>query len=604
MKIRQLSEKIINQISAGEIIERPSAAIKELIENSLDAESTCIETIISGGGKSFFRISDNGFGMTPEEIKMAVQRHCTSKIFDDFSNIHTFGFRGEALPSIGAVAHLTLTSRSLHNQIGTQITVSGNKISTVRPAAINLGTIVEVRDLFSTIPARLNFLKSEQVETNLIADVIRRMAIAYPAVRFTLSTTKTSHYTIDFQSTSGNISQRICQVIGKDFIENAVEINETSPNITLRGYAGIPTFNRGKANKLYVFVNGRIIQDKFLFSVIRAAYAETIPSGRYPVIVLLLTICPQQVNVNVHPAKSDVRFRDPSTVRSFIIKSIQKSLAQKRIATSSILSQKMISSFLKEDTKGMYPPKYDPPINSIPAKEFSFLEDYPAESAKNFAFLDNSPSAADLSSLDITDHPVKETIISNHSLGTACAQIHQNYIIAQTSDELIIVDQHAAHERLIFEKMRKDWHNQKITSQILLIPEIIDLPEEKCDLVMEHIDNLHRLGITIERFGSNAIAIREIPAILTKNNISEFLQDVIDEMIASNTTHSLTDKIEKILANIACRAAIRSGRKMQSDDMNILLREMEKNPNSSQCNHGRPTFIKLKLSDIERLFGR
>ncbi|MBY7649219.1 MAG: DNA mismatch repair endonuclease MutL [Candidatus Liberibacter europaeus] len=594
MKIRKLSEKIVNQIAAGEVIERPYIAIKELIENSIDAESTCIETVISEGGKSLFQISDNGYGMTSEEIKMAVQRHCTSKIFDDFSNIRTFGFRGEALPSIGSVSHLTVMSRDSTSTMGAKIIVSGDKISSVNPVAINPGTIVEVRDLFFTIPARLNFLKSTQVETNLITDLIKRMAIAHPAIRFTLATNKNGRYNIDFQSTFGNLPKRISQVIGKDFIKNAIELNEISQGITLRGYAGIPTFNKGKANQIYVFVNGRIIQDKFLFASIRSAYAETIPQKRYPVIVLLIEIDPKQVDVNVHPAKSDVRFRNPSIVRSCIIKSIQKSINQKGISTSSILSNEMIASFNKPNTRKLHLSKNYPQTIPTEEKEFSFKETTPPIS--NYLDIDKN---------NFTNDYVAETKISDqYHLGMACAQIYQNYIISQTSDELIIVDQHAAHERIVFEKMRKDFNNKKITSQILLIPEIIDLLEIECSLVIEHKEDLHRLGIAVERFGPNAIAIREIPAIIPKRDVSILLKDIVDEIIENNTISSLTDKIEKILATMACYASIRSGRKMQTEEMNALLREMEKNPNSAQCNHGRPTFIKLKLSDIEKLFGR
>ncbi|KAE9514598.1 DNA mismatch repair endonuclease MutL [Candidatus Liberibacter asiaticus] len=594
MKIRKLSEKIINQIAAGEIIERPSIAIKELIENSLDAESSRVETVIAGGGKSFFQITDNGFGMTSEEIPMAVQRHCTSKISDDFSNIHTFGFRGEALPSIGAVSHLTLMSRPPQNNTGAQIAISGEKISSVRPVAMNPGTIVEVRDLFFTIPARLNFLKSEQVETNLITDVIRRMAIAYPKVSFTFSTIKSNRYKMNFQSTNGNFPERISQVIGEDFINNAVELNEKSNEITLQGYTGIPTFNRGNANQFYVFINGRTVQDKFILSTIRTAYAETIPLGRYPVVVLLLEIDPRQVDVNVHPAKSYIRFRNPTIIRNFIIQSIQKAINKKGISTSSVLSKKMISSFHQDNAPKTHLPKYATSLTNT--QEKIFLQE------NRLSTNDLLPSDDPTYSED--NDPVEESEATHYQLGIACAQIHQNYIISQTTDGLVIVDQHAAHERLIFEKMRQDFNSTKITSQTLLTPEIIDLLEGECALIMEHDEDLHRLGIKAERFGPNAIAIREIPAILSKKNIPQLLRDIIDEIIDSSTTYTLQDRIENILATMACYGSIRSGRKMQSIEMNRLLREMEKNPNSSQCNHGRPTFIKLKLSDIEKLFGR
>ncbi|AHA27666.1 DNA mismatch repair endonuclease MutL [Candidatus Liberibacter americanus] len=590
MKIRKLCEKIVNQIAAGEVIERPYIAIKELIENSIDAGSTCIETSAYGGGKSFFQISDNGCGMTPEELKMAVQRHCTSKIFDDFSNIRTFGFRGEALPSIGSVAHLTLMSRSSINTIGSQITVNGDKISNINPVAMNKGTIVEVRDLFFTIPARLNFLKSEQVENNLITDLIKRMAIAHSPIRFTLSINKNTRYNIDASS----FEERIYQVIGKDFLDNAIELNEISHDIALRGYAGIPTFNRSQPNQIYVFVNGRIIQDKLIFSAIRSSYAESIPQKRYPVIVLLIEIDPQQVDVNVHPAKSDVRFRNPSMVRNFIIKSIKETIFNNGIATSSVLSNKMIKSFHKSNTEKFNNYISQPKIITTENQEFRFSD----ENNSVIDLLDNNiNNFAD-------ENNVKPIQTSHQYLGMACAQIKKNYIISQNNDELIIVDQHAAHERLVFEKMRQDFYNEKITSQILLIPEIIDLSEVECDLIIGHTDTLNRLGIAVERFGPNAIAIREIPLIIPKKDVSQLFQDIFSEIIANNTIHSLTDKIEKIIATIACYTSIRSGRKMQINEMNELLRQMEKNPNSSQCNHGRPTFIKLKLSDIEKLFGR
>ncbi|MEG8098658.1 DNA mismatch repair endonuclease MutL [Candidatus Liberibacter brunswickensis] len=596
MKIRRLSERIINQISAGEIIERPAVAVKELIENSLDAESSQIEIVIAGGGKSFFQITDNGFGITAEEIPMAVRRHCTSKILDDFSNIQTFGFRGEALPSIGAVSHLTLMSRTSENDIGAQITVSGETISSVRPVAMNPGTIVEVRDLFFTIPARLNFLKREQIETNLIINVIKRMAIAYPKISFTFSTIKNNRYKINFQSTNGDLSKRISQVIGEDFINNAVEIDEISHEITLQGYIGIPTFNRGNTSQLYIFVNGRIVQDKFILSTIRAAYSETIPLGRYPVVVLLLKINPRQIDVNVHPAKHDIRFRNPTVVRDFIIKSIQKAINKKRISTSSILSKKMIDSFHQNNLEKINLYKSGNILSRNDQEKLPLQKKH--LSIENLLPKDNSTYFED------NDDYIENTEKSDYQLGVACAQIHQNYIIAQTYDGLVIVDQHAAHERLVFEKIRKDFNNNKITSQTLLIPEIIDLLEEECALIIEHHENLRRLGITVEQFGSNSIIVREIPSILSRDNISKILRDIVDEIIDSNTTYNLIDKIEKILATMACYGSIRSGRKMQLTEMNQLLREMEKSANSSQCNHGRPTFIKLKLSDIEKLFGR
>ncbi|AGA64230.1 DNA mismatch repair protein MutL [Liberibacter crescens BT-1] len=589
MRIKKLSEKVVNQIAAGEVIESPASAVKELIENALDADATHVEITTSAGGKSFIRVSDNGYGMTPDELSMAVQRHCTSKIFNDLDKIYTFGFRGEALPSIGAIAQLTLISRSAEQDCGAQIIISGGKVSLVQPAATNPGTIVEIKNLFFEVPARLKFLKSEQIEANAIKEVVKRIAISYPNVRFTLSGINRSK--LDFLPTPGDLMSRVAQVLGETFYENSIELNKVSKDISLKGYVGIPTFNRANTNQQYLFVNGRPVQDKLLFSAVRASYTETIPKGRYPVVVLLLNIDQTMVDVNVHPAKSDVRFRNPAIVRNFIIDTIRQALIRKGLVTSSTLSTSMLSSFHNKFGKPLLNKELDIKYSPSYPSHLTFQEEQKI-------FVDYSPPGI----TPITNAVAQDEI--PYPLGIACAQIHQNYIISQTHDRVVIIDQHAAHERILFEKMRKILEKERLTSQKLLIPEIIDFIEEECNLIMAHADHLHKLGLIVERFGAGAIAIRETPTILGKFNASALLRDLLDEIIDDHTTDCLFNKLEQTLATMACHASIKSGRKMQIEEMNALLREMEKTPNSSQCNHGRPTFIELKLRDIEKLFGR
>ncbi|GLQ38194.1 DNA mismatch repair protein MutL [Rhizobium albus] len=609
MAIHQLSETLINQIAAGEVVERPASVVKELIENAVDAGATRIEIATSGGGKTLIRVTDNGSGMAPDDLALAVRRHCTSKITDDLLDIRTLGFRGEALPSIGSVARLKITSRMADADMGYEIVVEGGRHCEARPAAANRGTIVEVRDLFFATPARLKFMKSERAEASAITEIVRRMALAFPHVRFLLS--GTDRTTLDFPATGEDRLARIAQILGKDFTENAISLDAWREGVELTGHAGVPTFNRGNALHQYAFVNGRPVQDRLLASALRGAYAETVPRGRHPVAVLSIALDPALVDVNVHPAKSDVRFRDPGLVRGLIVGAIREALAMEGDRASTVAARSMAASFSMgaRSTNGhsgayAYRPaaaaaSYDVanspfrPLDGAPSQGFSEGEQAPFDTISMPSARPSAPMPAALNGAD-------------HRLGAARAQVHANYIVSQTSDGLVIVDQHAAHERLVFEAFRKTLlaGDQPLASQGLLIPEIVDLPEEDCDRLLQHADELAKLGLGIERFGPGAIAIRETPAMLGEIDAVALVRDLADEMAEWDDASGLAARLDHVAATMACYGSVRSGRVLRPEEMNALLRQMEATPGSGQCNHGRPTYIELKLADIERLFGR
>ncbi|WFR95930.1 DNA mismatch repair endonuclease MutL [Rhizobium tumorigenes] len=603
MNIKQLSETLVNQIAAGEVIERPSSAVKELIENALDAGATRIEIATAGGGKALLRVSDNGSGMDRDDLELAVRRHCTSKISDTLDNIRTLGFRGEALPSIGSVARLSISSRRADGADGAEIAVAGGRLLHLRPAAANPGTIVEVRDLFFATPARLKFLKTERAEAAAITEVVKRMAIAFPHVRFVLSGSDRS--TLEFAATGDDRLARMAQVLGEDFKHNAIALDAEREDVGLKGYAGVPTFNRGNAAHQYAFVNGRPVQDKQILSAIRGAYAETIPSGRYPVAVLSISIDPALVDVNVHPAKSDVRFRDPGLVRGLIVGAIREALSRDGDRAATTGADGMLRSFRGGAQAAWRPSPPAAPWSpqtspSRPYDATSVVSGFGEPAQATFEDLSVPAARVDRGHADVQP----DTPQPQHRLGAARAQIHANYIVAQTEDGLVIVDQHAAHERLVFEEMRKALHSRRMPSQVLLIPEIIDLPEEDCDRLMVHAESLGNLGLAIERFGPGAIAVRETPAMLGEVDAQGMIRQLADEIAEWDTSSLLGAKLEYVAATMACHGSVRSGRQLRPEEMNALLRQMEATPGSGQCNHGRPTYIELKLSDIERLFGR
>ncbi|THK36914.1 DNA mismatch repair endonuclease MutL [Ensifer sp. MPMI2T] len=598
MIIKQLSETLINQIAAGEVIERPASAAKELIENALDAGATRIEIATAGGGKTLLRVTDNGSGMSPADLALAVQRHCTSKISDSLTDIRTLGFRGEALPSIGSVARLSITTRTSGANEGAAITIAGGKTEAVRPSPANVGTVVEVRDLFFATPARLKFMKSEKAEAAAISEVVRRMAIAFPKVRFVLS--GSDRTTLEFPATGEDRLARMAQVLGKDFRDNAIEIDAEREDAWLTGFAGVPTFNRGNSLQQYVFVNGRPVQDKLILSAIRAAYAETIPHGRYPVAVLSIELDPALVDVNVHPAKSDVRFRDPGLIRGLLIGAIREALARDGDRAATTGASGMMRAFRPEMQRPSQP--WTPAASPYRPMHFDQTASGFAETTQRaFAEL-SQPSAR--SAVPTEETRVSDATAPSFPLGAARAQLHENYIVAQTDDGLVIVDQHAAHERLVFETMRTALHSRPVPAQTLLIPEIVDLPEDDCDRLMAHAEEFNRLGLAIERFGPGAIAVRETPAMLGEMDAVGLVRQLADELAEWDTANGLAGRLEYLAATMACHGSVRSGRRMRTEEMNALLRQMEATPGSGQCNHGRPTYIELKLSDIERLFGR
>lgn len=617
MTIQHLSETIINQIAAGEVIERPASVIKELVENAIDAGATRIEVVTAGGGKTLLRVTDNGSGIPSNELSLAVSRHCTSKLTDDVNDIRALGFRGEALPSIGSVSKLTLKSRPQDAESGFEVVVNGGHLEGPRPAALNRGTIAEVRDLFYATPARLKFMKTDRAEATAITDIVKRIAIAFPQVRFSL--VGTDRTPLELPATGSGVDatlERIGQILGKEFSDNALHIDAERDGVRLAGFAGIPSFNRGNALHQFAYVNGRPVRDKQIFGALRGAYSDVIARDRHPVAVLFLTLDPSLVDVNVHPAKADVRFRDPGLVRGLIVGAIKQALAQSGIRPATSGAEAMLQAFRTEgfqpraSTGNYAAPAWRPATPSTPRTEWSPQTAHPAHKPLGFdsplAFHEDEQAtiatkpAADARAT-IADAPV-ETM--QKPLGAARAQIHENYIVAQTEDSLVIVDQHAAHERLVYEALKNALHSRPIPGQMLLIPEIVDLPEEDIQRLTAHSETLARFGLGIEQFGPGAIAVRETPAMLGEMNVQQLIRDLADEVAEHDTSDGLKAMLNHVAATMACHGSVRSGRRLKPEEMNALLRDMEATPGSGTCNHGRPTYIELKLTDIERLFGR
>ncbi|MDC1283641.1 DNA mismatch repair endonuclease MutL [Amylibacter sp.] len=596
--IKQLSEAAANRIAAGEVVERPSSAIKELVENSVDAGASRIDISYSDGGKTLIVVKDDGHGIAENQLQLALSRHATSKIDgSDLLNINTFGFRGEALPSMGAVGRLTITSRIKNVTMGSKITVNGGLINKIRPAPSTIGTVVELRDLFHATPARLKFLRTDRSESGAISDVVKRLAMAEPFIGFTLrDVTSGGEGRIIFRADpeTGDLFDamhgRLTKILGVDFSKNCFRIEAEREGISLTGYASLPTYSRGSSIFQYVFVNGRPVKDKNLLSALRAAYSDFLPNGRYPVVALFVECDFERVDVNVHPAKAEVRFREPGIVRGLVVSGLRHALAEEGHRSSSTIADATLGSFKKFESshdKENYQMNYSRSgsISKPNIDQVGFLE------------LQNDFSARNQS------EEVFDELISN-KLGAARAQVHENYILSQTSDGIIIVDQHAAHERLVYERLKKQMSLNGVSSQTLLIPEIIELSEQDSALLMEISVELVRFGLGIENFGGSSIIVRETPAILGEVNSKNLILDILDELKETSHTNLVKEKLDAILSRIACHGSIRSGRIMRAEEMNALLREMEVTPHSGQCNHGRPTYVELKLSDIEKLFGR
>ncbi len=598
---------MINQIAAGEVIERPASVVKELVENALDAGASRIEVVTAGGGLSLIRVTDDGAGIPEPELPLAVARHCTSKLGDDIHDIRSLGFRGEALPSIGSVARLTIRSRTAGGDSAAEIGLEGGRLLALRPAAANRGTTVEVRDLFFATPARLKFMKGERAETAATSDVVKRIAIAFPAVRFTLAGSDRSM--LDLPAAGGDAEgrlARIAQVMGADFPDNAIAIDAMREGVHLAGHVSIPSFTRANALQQYAYVNGRPVRDKLIAGAIRGAYADVLPRDRHPVAVLFLTLDPALVDVNVHPAKADVRFRDPGLVRGLIVGAIRQALAAAGIRPATSGAAGMMAAFrpgggAANGHQGAYPhfapapsPGFQPARSPYRPLDAGFGE--AAQVAFDAGPLHSADSRAG------AQEPAEALLRTE--LGAARAQVHENYIVAQTTDSLVIVDQHAAHERLVYEALKQALDARPMPAQMLLLPEIVDLPEEDAERLALHAETLARFGLRLERFGPGAVAVRETPAMLGETDAAQLVRDLADEIADSDTVETLKEKLHAIAATMACHGSVRSGRRLRPEEMNALLRQMEATPGSATCNHGRPTYIELKLADIERLFGR
>lgn len=601
--IRQLDEGAINRIAAGEVVERPASAVKELVENALDAGATRITVDIADGGKTLIRVTDDGCGMTPEDLPLAVARHATSKIDgSDLLNIHSFGFRGEALPSLGAVGRLTLTSRAAGHDAAT-LTVAGGRESGVRPAALTRGTVIELRDLFFATPARLKFLRTDRAETQAIADVIRRLAMAEPHIGLTLrDVTGGAEGRVLFRADPGTgdffdaLHDRLSTVLGRDFIDNALKIDVERDDLRLTGYAALPTYSRGSSAAQFVFVNGRPVLDRMMLGALRAAYFDVLSRDRHPAAVLNIACDPERVDVNVHPAKAEVRFREPELVRGLIVSGLRQALAGAGHRASTTVASETLAA-MRPEPAALQPRLWqiERPSNAAISAGLAFQAPQPvADAPTGFAEL---PVAR--------VEPAPEASPDQaRPLGAARAQLHENWIIAQTETGIVIVDQHAAHERLVYERLKRQMADHGIATQALLIPEIIELSPTDAARLTDVAEDLARVGLVIEPFGGNAIAVRETPAILGRVDAGAMILDVLDELADLGDSQLIRARIDAVLSRMACHGSVRSGRQMRAEEMNALLREMEATPNSGQCNHGRPTYVELKLADIERLFGR
>lgn len=624
--VRLLEPSLINQIAAGEVIERPASAVKELVENALDAGATHIKIILRDGGQSLISVSDNGCGMSAADLELAVERHATSKIPDgDLFHISTLGFRGEALPSIGAVARLHLTSRVIGGTEAWQLKIEGGVKHPLEPAALPTGTKIEVYDLFFATPARLKFLKSPQTELAYAQESLQRLAIAHPHVVFELfeGARKIFHYDVSGETEAEKRLFRLKAILGQDFTTNALPVSAEQEGYVLTGFAALPTFHRANAQSQYFFINGRPVKDKFLTVLVRAVYQDAIPKERYPVVALFLTLPGEEVDINVHPAKIEVRFRNQTLLRGLLMGSLKRALHEAGHRASNTISQTALDAF-RPPSFAVGAPAVAPSASSLPLS-FSSLQNSaraPLETQTSFrqkAYTsplftplhlaekaENPPEISPPSHLSAEE--AQSSLLAERPLGEALAQIHHSYIVAQTPTGLVLIDQHAAHERLLYEKIKKKFEKESILRQTLLIPEVIDLPPARVELFQKHREDFAQLGLILEPFGENALLVREIPHLLKIEEIKTVLTNLADNLDALSTEKTgkegLRDLFDILFASLACRSSIKAGKPLAKEEMNALLRQMEVTPHAGQCNHGRPTYVELRLTDIEKLFGR
>ncbi len=641
MPIRQLSPETVNRIAAGEVIERPASVVKELVENAIDAGAHDVEIVMAAGGLSLIRVSDDGDGMSSGDLALAVERHATSKLSEeDLFDIRTLGFRGEALPSIGSIARLEIASRRRGAAEAHGLVVDRGRKSAIGPAAANAGTRVEVRDLFSATPARLKFLKSERAENMAALEIVRRIAMANPSVAFTMTTGERASLKLPAMAdTPEGLLARLGRIMGRAFMDDALAIAGERDGVRLQGFAGLPTLHRGDQSQQYLFVNGRPVKDRLLVGAVRAAYGDLIPKGRFPLLALFVTLDPRAVDVNVHPTKAEVRFRDAGAVRALIIGGVRAALeaaghrasAQGGAATIEALvasvgaphhgghqgashrdggiGQNDFNAGSWPDARAPLDPQASPDAprsGGWAGAPRGFAPAYPSRRQAGFAeamqapfgeinqpSADSAPDAA----------PIRDEVL-DRPLGAARAQLHETYIVAQTRTSVVIVDQHAAHERLVYERLKTSLANGGVMRQGLLIPVIVNVGDAEAEVLAERADELAELGLVVDSFGEGAVAVREVPALLGKGDVAGLVKDIAAEILREGQGFALKERLEAIASRMACHGSVRAGRRLTGEEMNALLREMEATPYSGQCNHGRPTYVELKLSDIERLFGR
>ncbi len=600
--IRRLPETLVNRIAAGEVVERPASVVKELVENALDAGAGRIEVSLRAGGAASIAVGDDGCGMTREEMGLAILRHATSKLpGDDLATIRFLGFRGEALPSIAAVARVTLTSRPEAAEQAWALSIEGGKAEAPRPAAGPPGTRIEVRDLFYAVPARLKFLKSERSERMAVEDVVTRLAMANPRVAFRLEADGRRLLDLagkqDLDPNQARL-QRLGAIMGREFQENALEIDALREGVRLQGYAALPTLNRATARHQFLFVNGRPVRDKLLVGALRGAYQDFLARDRHPLVALFLTLPPEEVDVNVHPAKTEVRFRDQALVRGLLVSAIRHALAAAGHRASTSTANAALGSFRSGGSAGSWP---RPQGGTLPAglAETAAAYQAPLPAAEGvLPDLAMPPAAPQTGTLEPS--PIDES----HPLGAARTQLFSTYIVAETPEGLVIVDQHAAHERLVYERMKEALAASGVARQTLLIPEVVELPAAAVQALASRSAELAELGLVVEAFGETALVVREVPALLQKLDLQGLIRDLADELAELGMAVALKERLAEVCGTLACHGSVRAGRRLNAEEMNALLREMEATPHSGQCNHGRPTYVALSRADIEKLFGR
>jgi DNA mismatch repair protein MutL len=607
MTIRRLPETLVNRIAAGEVVERPAAAVKELVENAIDAGATRIEVRLRTGGQSLIMVEDDGCGMTPDEMELAIERHATSKLPEDrLDQIATLGFRGEALPSIGSVSRMTIASRPRGADSGWAIAVEGGDKRIIGPVARSQGTRIEVRELFYATPARLKFMKTIRTETQAVRDTVERLALARPDLGFVLAEEERTLLALNAQTGSDPVAARqarLAALLGDEVAVNVLELDEERDGLAISGFVSLPTLNRATPREQYFFVNGRPVKDRQLSGALRGAYMDVLAHDRHPVVALFLEAPADMVDVNVHPAKTEVRFRDSQGVRGLLVGSIRRALEGGGHRASSTVSAATLERFRLGGT----PVRSESPISHAAAARY--LPERPSQAARGFAEVAQAAFAiVDRPSARAEMPPLAEPAQADfaqvrHPLGAARAQLHETYVVAQTQDGIVIVDQHAAHERLTYEKVKHQLAEGRVARQILLVPEVIELGSARVDALVDAAEALAECGLVIEPFGQGAVLVREAPALLPAGQVVTMVKDLAEEFLTDGAG-AVGRRLDQVCSSIACHGSVRAGRRLTVEEMNALLREMEATPLSGQCNHGRPTYVELKLGDIERLFGR